>query len=393
MTMTAIVQRPIKLYGLWEKGWQPIGSIFNAFGALFEGNSYTIANLIINRHRTSEVGLFGYTNSRAKITNLGLLNVNITGRSQTGSLVGSSYGSITNSYATGVVSGSDVNIGGLVGDNYGTIMSSYAMVAVTGTGRRAGGLVGWNNSRAMIENSYATGAVSGDSFIGGLVGFNFGGAIENSYATGDAEGDDDVGGLVGENEGGSIDYSYWLVGSAFSGGHGVSISARQTDKELKLPTTSSGIYSEWSTAIWDFGTSSQYPILKDADRNIPLSGQGVGLRDLEVLTSATELNPPFGASTTHYAIGFRVDVRSIDLAWRAYNNDATIEIVKQNESDNNLAEGGSSGRSNPIPIDENTVLNITVTEADDRVTSYTITFFSFIQIQTQVRVFLEGLLQ
>ncbi len=374
------------------EGWQPIGSIFNTFSAQLEGNAHTISNLIINRNGTVEVGLFGYTNSRAKITNLGLLNVNITGHSQTGSLVGSSYGSITNSYATGVVSGSNVNIGGLVGDNYGAIISSYATVAVTGTGTRAGGLVGWNDSSAMIANSYATGAVSGDSFIGGLVGFNFRGAIENSYATGDAEGDDDVGGLVGENEG-SIDYSYWLVGSAPSGGHGVSMSAGQTDKELKLPETSSGIYSEWSTKIWNFGTSRQYPVLKDADRNTLLPGQGVGLRDLEVLTSATELSPPFGASTTHYAIGFPVDVRSIDLAWRAYNNDATIEIVKQNESDNNLAEGGSSGRSNSIPIDENTVLNIMVTEADDRVTSYTITFFSFIQIQTQVRVFLEGLLQ
>ena len=377
------------------EGWQPIGSIFNTFSARFEGNAHTISNLIINRNGTVEVGLFGYTNSKAKITNLGLLNVNIIGRSQTGSLVGSSYGSITNSYATGVVSGSDVNIGGLVGDNYGAIMGSYAAVAVTGTGDRAGGLVGWNDSSAIIANSYATGAVSGDSFIGGLVGFNFRGAIENSYATGDAEGDDDVGGLVGENEG-SIDYSYWLVGSAPSGGHGVSMSAGQTDKELKLPETSSGIYSEWSTKIWNFGTSRQYPVLKDADRNTLLPGQGVGLRDLEVLTSATELSPPFGASITHYVIGFPVDVRSIDLAWRAYNNDATIEIVKQNESDNNLAGKGNSGGGSLIPIDENTVLNITVTEADDSVTSYTITFFSFIksiQIQTQVRVFLEGLLQ
>ena len=79
-------------------------------------------------------------------------------------------------------------------------------------------------------------------------------------------------------------------------------------------------------------------------------------------------------STTHYVIGFPVDARSVDLAWKAYNNDAMIEIVKQNDGDNNLVEGNSSGRSSPIPIDEDTVLVITVTEANASTTSYTVGF-------------------
>ncbi len=32
-----------------------------------------------------------------------------------------------------------------------------------------------------ITNSYSTGSVSGSNYVGGLVGYNYGGAITNSY--------------------------------------------------------------------------------------------------------------------------------------------------------------------------------------------------------------------
>ncbi len=52
--------------------WQPIGnSSSNAFRATFDGNGYTISNLLINRGGTNYVGLFGSTRSGAKIINLG----------------------------------------------------------------------------------------------------------------------------------------------------------------------------------------------------------------------------------------------------------------------------------------------------------------------------------
>ena len=70
------------------------------------------------------------------------------------------------------------NVGGLVGDNYdqGTIINSRAKTAVIGVGAEAtdsmGGLVGRN--WGSISNSYATGQVSGAFIAGGLVGDNSG---------------------------------------------------------------------------------------------------------------------------------------------------------------------------------------------------------------------------
>ena len=323
------------------EGWQPIEDSSNAFSARFEGNGYAVSNLMINRSNVNGVGLFGSIQNWAEIANLGLPNADIIGSSQVGGLVGSSFGSITKSYTTGSVTG-DSSLGGLVGNNRGNITSSYTTASVTG-----------------------------DNSLGGLVGNNRG-AITNSYATGLVLGRQNAGGLVGRNRRGTITGSYWNINTSgirtSAGGMGI------TTEALQLPATATGIYISWSSKNWDFGTRSQYPVLRYTDNNTLLLGQGVGLRDLEVLAVGARLTPVFGASTTHYVIGFPVDVRSVDLAWKAYNNDAMIEIVKQNDSDNNLVEGNSSGRSSPIPIDEDTVLFITVTEANASITSYTVRF-------------------
>ncbi len=104
-----------------------------------------------------------------------------------GGLVGwnSAGSSITTSYATGAVSAGDSSnqLGGLVGYNVGTISSSYATGAITGTNASdVGGLVGQNTS--AIQRSYATGAVSvgsGSSHIGGLAGLDTGTQTSNFW--------------------------------------------------------------------------------------------------------------------------------------------------------------------------------------------------------------------
>ena len=50
--------------------------------------------------------------------------------------------------------------------------------------------MGWNYG--SISNCYSTGSVSGsDSIvIGGLVGYNYGGSISNCYSTGSVSGSD-----------------------------------------------------------------------------------------------------------------------------------------------------------------------------------------------------------
>ena len=189
----------------------------------------------------------------------------VSGVSGVGGLIGGNqnFGAITASYATGNVSGIS-NVGGLVGVNLnnGSITASYATGSVAGSGSNIGGLVGLSRSGRAITASYATGSVSGDGDdIGGLVGDNRG-AVSQSYAMGEVSGSDEttyLGGLVGYNED-IITHSYWdtqTSGLAYSdGGQG------KTTQELQSPTGNTGIYANWSADWWDFGTSSQYPLLK-----------------------------------------------------------------------------------------------------------------------------------
>ncbi|MFY9105463.1 hypothetical protein OZY38_09435, partial [Aliarcobacter cryaerophilus] len=178
-------------------GWNSIGK--NATRALFQfdGLGNTISDLYINRPNEDLSGLFGHTQSGSNIQNIGLLNVNITGRSFTGGLVGANYfTNITNSYVTGTVIGNDINIGGLTGSNSGTISNSYSTGTISGNNINIGGLTGSNSG--TISNSYSTGTISGNNNVGGLVGSN-GGTISNSYSTGTISGNNNVGGLVGSN--------------------------------------------------------------------------------------------------------------------------------------------------------------------------------------------------
>ncbi len=89
---------------------------------------------------------------------------------------------MTNSFASGAVTvAAGGNFaGGLVGLNFGTVSNSYATGQVTGNNSpNVGGLVGNNESGGSISTSFATGAVTGAG-SGGLVGSN-GGTVTGSY--------------------------------------------------------------------------------------------------------------------------------------------------------------------------------------------------------------------
>ena len=209
---------------------------------------------------------------------------------ENGGLVGKNSGTITASYATGNVRTEGRSGGGLVGDNTGTITASYATGSLTASGTQTnkhmhGGLVGLNSGTgATIKASYATGNVSAGSQndVGGLVGKNEG-TITASYSTGTpTTTGSDRGGLVGDNDG-TITASYFdSTTSGITTGD-----EAQTTSQLQTPTeygTGTAIYSGWNIDVdngftrgvddgsaagdttaddpWDFGTSSQYPVLK-----------------------------------------------------------------------------------------------------------------------------------
>lgn len=197
-------------------GFVPLGTSATRFTGIFDGENHTISDLTINRPTESDVGLFGV--SSGTIQNVGLVGGSVVGLNQVGALVGTLFMGptlVTNSFATGSVSGSD-GVGGLVGVNMGTIDDSFAKGAVSGQ-TAVGGLVGFGG---IIKNSHATGTVTGTdkaSSVGGLVGDNlvgpglpFTSSITNSFATGAVSagaGSTAVGGLIGSNAA-PIDDSY-----------------------------------------------------------------------------------------------------------------------------------------------------------------------------------------
>ena len=344
-------------------GWQPIGSSTNRFNSTFEGNGYTISGLYIKAD--SYLGLFASLDGSSRIFNVGLLDAEVEG---TGGSIGVMSGAsrslftvsvIVNSYATGnvAVTGDGSNIGGLVGSNSSDILNSYAAVNVTVTGSASniGGLAGtnWN----WIENSYATGNVSGmGSKVGGLVGRNqF--IIHNSYAIGRVSGSgSDIGGLVGTGSG--VTTSYWNSTINPSLMNSISAKSAKTTSQLQSPTEATGIYSDWSSDDWDFGTTSTYPALRYTE------GDGLNACTTEITTSSVRLpcgialpnpsdsdrnkglagifffadgepasmvlNPPFSQQIYNYDMTIVAADLDIHLRPYALNNNAKIAISKGN---------------------------------------------------------------
>ena len=393
-----------------EVGWQPIGnSSLMSFKATFDGNGYAISNLMINRTGTRYVGLFGYTGTAAKITNLGLLDVDISGRSFVASLVGNNNGTIISSHATGTVSGR-FDTGGLVGENQGgTITNSYAMGTVSGR-LDIGGLVGQNDN-GSITHSYAIAEVKGSSNrVGGLAGRNPNGSITHSYAAGKVDGEDDVGGLVGSNSGtivnsyatsdisglsnasnlvGSntgtitnsyttgdvtvagraqtlglvaatskdVNHSYWLSGSAALGGiiNALGrIDAEKTAEELKSPTklgtTATDVYYNWDATVWDFGTAEEYPALKYHDNScgtsMPFLDCGKLLLHQRVGLRALKLEQNVGERNLHLSPDFDTAITTYTVSVHADASELKITPIAANPDASIVADGKTLSADN-----------------------------------------------
>ena len=182
---------------------------FRYFKGTYDGNNKTISNLIVNAPNSSYQGLFGYTRE-AKIKNVTLANCNITGKQNTGGIVGyaststaienchvngninatasdaGAHGgivgfatatSITNCTVTGTISTSvsNDNYGGIVGAaNYDVVITSCENAAnISGDGQNHGGIVG-RDYRSSNKFKYClnTGVVSGNQYVGAIAGQN-----------------------------------------------------------------------------------------------------------------------------------------------------------------------------------------------------------------------------
>ncbi|WP_419853828.1 GLUG motif-containing protein [Candidatus Poriferisodalis sp.] len=279
-------------------GWHPVGVACWRYGSdclgsgpftgVFEGNGNVIRNLYINRTATAwgwwrdrsyeNQGLFGA--SRGVIRNVGLESVNVTGTKHVGGMVGLNRGRIIRSYVTGSITGPHA-AGGLVGRLFnGSIIESYSTASVVGlmpqswNGKYIGGLVGYNDDGAVIA-SYAAGRVSGQALAtGGLIGYGtVKSSVTASYSTSVVSSWGSL--TTGLGRGGNAVSSYWDTQT--SGQSGSSLGAGKTTAELQAPTGYTGIYANWNRDLdgdgngddpWDFGTGSQYPVLKNTGPSV-----------------------------------------------------------------------------------------------------------------------------
>ena len=166
-------------------GFIPIGNGTNKFRGQLLGNSNCIYNLYINRPEISYVGFVGY-NYSGRITTLSLKDINVTGGSYTGGIVGyNNEGYIYESEAEGNVTGA--NYVGLAAGylyKYSPAANATSIIVegnVRGT-NYVGGLVGFADDN-IASTGYIGGVNKGGTVVstgGTNVGRNFGG-IDSRY--------------------------------------------------------------------------------------------------------------------------------------------------------------------------------------------------------------------
>ena len=189
--------------------WMPIGYYYILddveydvyFLGTFDGNGKTVNGLYVNDTDKYSVGLFGQIGEGATVETVGVIDSYFCGNEFIGGVVGyNEFGTVTNCYNMGNVSGK-LNVGGVIGaNNYGN-----------------------------VTNCYNTGVVNGTEWIGGAVGYNYG-TVEKCYNIGGVSGMSKVGGVLGGNDK-LVTSCYYLAGTANGGIDSADISGQAEVKD------------------------------------------------------------------------------------------------------------------------------------------------------------------
>ncbi|MGN0849117.1 MAG: GLUG motif-containing protein [Victivallaceae bacterium] len=171
---------------LQDEEWTPIGRSGAVFAGTFDGGGNTVSNLTITRDliNTADncgVGFFGYTNAPAKIIDLNIENVDITGSLYIGAVVGYGFtgAEISNCHVSG-----DVEIegwwyiGGIGGNGYVSKVDGCTVIGNEGSyikgidGSYVGGIWGYRGegSMAISDSQVVNIDISGVDRVGGICG-------------------------------------------------------------------------------------------------------------------------------------------------------------------------------------------------------------------------------
>ena len=136
-----------------------MGSYFNKYSGVFEGNNKTVSNLNIDNPKGSYVGFFGYING-GTLKGLNLISLNINACNYTAGIAGQNQGRILDSTISGDVTGRD-NVGLVSGYMSDSVASSITFEGnVTGV-NNVGGFLGYAHYWPTLKGVYKGGSVVG----------------------------------------------------------------------------------------------------------------------------------------------------------------------------------------------------------------------------------------
>ncbi len=253
------------------------GIIGYAVATTISGNTVS-TNVSISSTSYNTGGIAGYATSVTLSSNI-ISNVSITAESNVGGLIGNLavnsqvfYNVILN---TSIEATTSIASGVVASIDNASVYRNFIAATVT-AGDNAAGLVSspgdsYESDRiAELTDNYFIGNISATNADGTASGGNAGNAydqgfIVNSYSAATISANT-IYGLSGSSSSFlTITASYFdntlLTGAGDDAAYGKSTSALQTT------TSATGIYADWDAAVWNFGTSSQYPVLK----NLPIT--------------------------------------------------------------------------------------------------------------------------
>jgi len=200
-----------------EDGTYDVG-VARPFSGVFDGNGKAVAGLVVSEPPDYK-GLFGVV-KYGEVKNLDVVDAHVSVGYNCGAVVGRLVnGTVSNSYSSGIVTGTDC-VGGISGRvTNGTVTSCYSTAKV-GAYLSVGGIVGRIDEDGKVTNCYSTGAVGNDpkykdhpryggyvtepQVVGGVVGWVIDGEVTNCYSTGEIRGYSEIGGIVGKLENGIV---------------------------------------------------------------------------------------------------------------------------------------------------------------------------------------------
>jgi len=254
-----------------NEGWSPAGNSTTKFTGTYNGQGFSVNHIKIAQSGSDYQGFFGYVYS-GTVKDLGMKNVNITGKNYTGSLVGyHEAGTVENCYASGNITSFGSNSGGVTGYNYNsTVSCCYNEAYVFAVNSGVGGISG-NNYNSTIINCYNMGRVKATSTAGGIAGTNDGSStIRYCYNTRNVQ-QSSTGALVSWNAA-SVENCFWNSDSMtnpFNFNLGTASNCEgKTTNELK--TEMVYLNAGWdfemesdngSNDYWDIEADGEYPSL------------------------------------------------------------------------------------------------------------------------------------